>query len=99
MPSFLIIEQIHRNTLKVLSCISGTIQKIWGCIDKYSTKFANGWNKEIVGRITRKAHKYTKCLRILAVILAIMALISGLFLGSFKSVGAREQGLEINYTE
>lgn len=28
-----------------------------------------------------------------------MGLIAGLFMGSFKSAGAREQGLEINHTE
>jgi hypothetical protein len=62
---------------------------IWSFIDKHSSKFANCINTQIVARINRKAHKYKKCLRITGIVLAVMALITGLFMGSFKSAGAR----------
>ncbi len=89
MPNLYIVEQIRRNTNKVIDWFGRTLTKIWAWIDKYSTKFANGWNKEIVGRITRKAQKHKKCLKIFAIILAVLALITGLFMGSFKAAGAR----------
>ena len=89
MPNLYIVHQIKRNTNKVIEWVTRTIAFVWAWIDKYSTKFANGFNKEIVGRITRKAHKHKKCLKILSCIVAILALITGLFMGSFKSAGAR----------
>jgi hypothetical protein len=89
MPDLYILEQIKRNTTKVIDCLFHTITSGWACIDKYSTKLANGFSKEVVGRIIRKAHKHKKCLRILAIILAVLALITGLFMGSFKSAGSR----------
>jgi len=98
MPDLYIYEQCKRNLSKILSCITDTLSSAWACLDKYGTGFSNAFNHEIVGRITRKAHKYSKCLKILAVVVAVMMLISALFLASFKSAGAREQGIEINYT-
>jgi len=45
MPNLYIIDQIKRNTNKAIDCIGRTISRAWDCINKYSTKFANGFNK------------------------------------------------------
>ncbi len=89
MPDLYILEQMKRNTSRAIDCLFQTLTNGWASIDKFSTKFANGFNKEVVGRIIRKAHKHKKCLRIFSIILAIFALIIGLFMGSFKSAGSR----------